>query len=86
MEYPNLLFYHSKLFIQNYVQNHINNYLFSYNHRKGSKSIDIHKYLFMYTCKNETDSVAFQKIKFAELIRSQGVCFLRPSQCKLKQQ
>lgn len=60
MEYPNLFFYHSKLFIRNYVQNHINNYLFSYNNRGGSKSIDIYKYLFFfYTCKNETDSVAF---------------------------
>lgn len=46
MEYPNLFFYHSKLFIQNYVQNHINNYLFSYNNRGGSKSIDIYKYFF----------------------------------------
>lgn len=50
-------------------------------------SIDKDKYLFStHVIKSETDSVAFLEIQFAELIRSRGVCILRPSQFKLKQQ
>lgn len=68
-------------------KNHINSYLSSYNNRGGSMSIDKDKYLFStHVIKSETDSVAFLEIQFAELIRSRGVCFLRPSQFKLEQQ
>lgn len=53
MEYPNLFFYHSKLFIGNYInktsKTTSTNYLFSYNNRGGSNSIDIYKYLFFFT-------------------------------------